>query len=148
MKPVSSLTQRQARFVEEFLRDANGTQAAIRAGYGVVSARVTAHRLLTNAAVSEAIGARQHADRQRLGMEREDVLKGLLEAVYMAREQMNPAGMVAGLREIGKLMGLYAPQHIQLAMEPVAMQELQVLESMSDTELLALIHQERSMAAH
>ena len=139
MKTVSSLTQRQARFVEEFLRDANGTQAAIRAGYGVASARVTAHRLLTNAAVSEAIGARHHADRQRLGGEREDVLKGLLEAVYMAREQMNPAGMVAGLREIGKLMGLYAPIAAKVEVVTGTGLAMAAIEQMTDAELQRLI---------
>lgn len=133
------LTPKQRRFVEEYLVDANGTQAAIRAGYGVASARVTAHRLLTNAAVSEAIGTRQHADRQRLGMEREDVLKGLLEAVYMAREQMNPAGMVAGLREIGKLMGFYAPQHVNVSVEAAPSDELRRMEAMSDSELEAFV---------
>jgi hypothetical protein len=139
MKTASSLTQRQARFVEEFLLDANGTQAAIRAGYGVASARVTAHRLLTNAAVSEAIGTRQHADRQRLGMAREDVLKGLLEAIDLAREQMNPAGMVAGLREIGKLMGFYAPQHVNVSVGAAPSDELRRMEAMSDSELEAFV---------
>lgn len=139
MKTASSLTQRQARFVEEFLLDANGTQAAIRAGYGVASARVTAHRLLTNAAVFEAIGTRQHADRQRLGMAREDVLKGLLEAIDLAREQMNPAGMVAGLREIGKLMGFYAPQHVNVSVRAAPSDELRRMEAMSDSELEAFV---------
>ena len=34
------LTPRQSRFVDEYLVDANGTQAAIRAGYSATGARV------------------------------------------------------------------------------------------------------------
>ena len=102
---TSAMTPRQARFVDEYLIDGNGTQAATRAGYGAAGARVAAHRLLTNVAISSAIEARQRVDATRLSVDRNRVLTGLLEAVEMAREQRNPAGMVAGLREIGKLMG-------------------------------------------
>ena len=103
------MTAKQTRFIDEYLVDANGTQAAIRAGYGAAGARVAAHRLLTNVAISRAIEARQRVDAARLFIDRESVLVGLLGAVQMAREQRNPAGMVAGLRELSKLMGLYAP---------------------------------------
>ena len=86
MLHAPTLSDRQVRFVAEYLVDANGTQAAIRAGYGAAGARVAAHRLLTNVAICSAIEARQRADGERLGVRRQDVLKGLLEAVYMARD--------------------------------------------------------------
>ena len=41
-----TLTAKQARFVEEYLVDLNGTQAAIRAGYSPKTAAATASRLL------------------------------------------------------------------------------------------------------
>lgn len=133
------MTAKQARFIDEYLVDANGTQAAIRAGYGAAGARVAAHRLLTNVAISSAIEARQSADAARLFIDRENVLKGLLEAVEMAREQQNPAGMVAGLREVGRLMGFYAPERVKMALEPGAVQEMRRLETLSDQELLAMV---------
>lgn len=135
------LTDKQVRFIDEYLVDANGTQAAVRAGYGAAGARVTAHRLLTNIAISSAIAARQHADAAVLRVKRQDVLKGLLEAVHMAREQRNPAGMVAGLREIGKLMGLYAPERVKVEVDAGHAAELRRLERMTDGELLALMAQ-------
>ena len=141
MSAASPLTAKQARFIDEYLVDANGTQAAIRAGYGAPGARVAAHRLLTNVAISSAITARQRADGERLVVQRQDVLKGLLEAVYIAREQGNPAGMVAGLREVGKLMGLYAPERVKLAVDAGQAAELRRLEAMSDEELVALMAQ-------
>src|SRR4051794_28830268 len=49
------LTARQTRFVQEYLVDLNGTQAAIRAGYSRGSAAVEASRLLRNAKVFDAI---------------------------------------------------------------------------------------------
>lgn len=62
MTAHTPMTAKQARFIDEYLVDANGTQAAIRAGYGAAGARVAAHRLLTNVAISSAIEARQSAD--------------------------------------------------------------------------------------
>ena len=41
-------TPLQARFVQEYLKDLNGTQAVIRSGYSETGAAVTANRLLTN----------------------------------------------------------------------------------------------------
>jgi hypothetical protein len=102
---------------------------------------VAAHRLLTNVAISSAIETRQKADASRLSVERETVLTQLLEAVEMARAQMNPAGMVVGLREIGKLMGLYAPERVKVAVDAGQAAEWRRLEAMSDEELVALIAQ-------
>lgn len=130
------LTSRQARFIEEYLLDANGTQAAIRAGYSPTGARVAAHRLLTNVAVSSAIEARQRTEAVRLRVERLDVLKGLLEAVYMARRQRNPAAMVVALREVGKLLGLYAPQRVKVEADSAVAAEMGRWERMSDAELI------------
>lgn len=39
----------------EYVKDGNATKAAIRAGYSARSARVTGHRLLTNAALQQRL---------------------------------------------------------------------------------------------
>jgi len=52
-----ALTPKQTRFAEEYLLDMNATQAAIRAGYSVNGADVTASRLLGKASVREVIEA-------------------------------------------------------------------------------------------
>lgn len=49
------LTTKQKRFVAEYLIDLNGKQAAVRAGYTVRRAEVTASELLANRKVSEAV---------------------------------------------------------------------------------------------
>lgn len=49
------LTDSQERFVQEYVVDLNGTQAAIRAGYSADTAREQASRLLTNVAIQSAI---------------------------------------------------------------------------------------------
>jgi phage terminase small subunit len=81
---MADLTPRQARFVEEYLIDLNGTQAAIRAGYSARSADVEASRLLANAKVAESV-ARAKAERSaRVGLHADRVLEELA-AIGFAR---------------------------------------------------------------
>jgi|NGEPerStandDraft_6_1074524.scaffolds.fasta_scaffold687195_1 phage terminase small subunit len=42
------LTARQKQFALEYLKDLNGTQAAVRTGYSARTAKAAASRLLTN----------------------------------------------------------------------------------------------------
>lgn len=55
---MSKLTEKQKRFVEEYLIDLNATQAAIRAGYSPKTAYSAGQRLLKNVEVRKAIDER------------------------------------------------------------------------------------------
>ena len=72
------LTARQMRFVDEYLKDLNATQAAIRAGYKATTAvAANAARLLTNVKVQEAIEARKQARVERVELEQDWVVNEL-----------------------------------------------------------------------
>lgn len=135
------MTQRQARFIEEFLVDANGTQAAIRAGTAPAGAHVWASRTLRDPKVAAELKRRQATVSARLSIERENVLKGLLEAVDMAREQQNPMGMIRGWAELARMLGLYQPEVRRVELGVGQQSTLQRMEAMSDQQLLTLIAQ-------
>lgn len=81
---MAALTPRQERFVEEYLRDLNATQAAIRSGYSARSAAEIGRQLLEKTGVAEAV-ARAKAERSaRLGLTQDRVLEELA-AVAFAR---------------------------------------------------------------
>ena len=71
--PDDGLTDRRRRFVDEYLVDLNGTQAAIRAGYAPRGAGTEASRLLKNAEIRAAIDERLDAE----ALTRKEVLAGL-----------------------------------------------------------------------
>mgnify|MGYP003414594006 FL=1 len=56
-KAKKNLTQRQIRFVQDFMKSNNVTQAAIRSGYSKKTASVQGSRLLTNVKVAEYVDA-------------------------------------------------------------------------------------------
>ncbi|MCT8655972.1 terminase small subunit, partial [Glaesserella parasuis] len=80
----SKLTDKQQRFVEEYLIDLNATQAAIRAGYSEKTARSIGQRLLTFVDIQEAIQEAQNKRAARVNVTQDDVLKGLLEIISMS----------------------------------------------------------------
>lgn len=137
MTAASTLSAKQAKFVAEYLVDGNGSRAALAAGYGESGRSVAAVRLLGNASVRAAIEARQGVDARRLQIERQDVIQGLLEAVQMARERREPAAMVAAWRELGRLLGFYAPERREVAV--VAGVGRARYEAMSDRELAEIV---------
>ncbi|KKJ78639.1 hypothetical protein WH95_00625 [Kiloniella litopenaei] len=73
------LTERQKRFVEEYLIDFNATQAALRAGYSPNSIKQSASRTLNNPLVQEAIEQAKADRSQRLQIDADYVLKGAVE---------------------------------------------------------------------
>lgn len=76
------LTVKQKRFVDEYLVDFNGTQAAIRAGYATRSAEVTAAKLLRNAKVQAEISRRQQDLQRRTEVSQDRVVKELARVAF------------------------------------------------------------------
>jgi len=132
------LTAKQERFVAEYLVDGNGTQAALRSGYSARTARVIAYENLLKPAVRTALQARQGVIARQVDLTRQDVLAGLLEAVALARQQANPAGMIAGLREIAKMCGYYAPERTQITLSGESQKLRTQLEAMSNADLIGI----------
>ena len=68
---------KHARFIAEYLLDLNATQAAVRAGYSVKTAKQQGSRLLTNADIAAAIETAQAARVERTGITEARVLAEL-----------------------------------------------------------------------
>lgn len=69
---MPKLTEKQQRFVEEYLLDLNATQAAIRAGYSISTASEQGSRLLRNVKVQDAIVQEKRRRNERINKEREE----------------------------------------------------------------------------
>lgn len=81
-----ALTPKQQRFVDEYIIDLNGRQAAIRTGYAERSAEVTASRLLSNANISLAINKALASRSQRTEITADYVLSTILETVERCKQ--------------------------------------------------------------
>lgn len=72
-----ALTDKQRRFVEEYLLDLNATQAAIRAGYSEKTANEQGSRLLANVSVAAAVAQAQKSRSERTQITADKVLAEL-----------------------------------------------------------------------
>jgi phage terminase small subunit len=72
-----ALNPKQQRFVAEYLKDLNATQAAIRAGYSEKTAPQIASRLLTNVKVASAVAEGQQVIAEKAGVTVEKVVNEL-----------------------------------------------------------------------
>jgi hypothetical protein len=132
------MSPRQARFIAEYAVDGNAAAAARRAGYSPRSSRVNGPRLLSNAAVREALHVSQQAEAERLQLDRQQVLNGLMEAVEIARAKADAHALIRAWSEIGKMCGFYAPERKTVEVSVASRRVIDKLESMSDEELLVL----------
>ncbi|TDS92831.1 terminase small subunit [Erwinia rhapontici] len=69
-----NLTDQQRRFVAEYLKDNNATQAAVRAGYSVASAGQLGYQLLQKLSIIDAITEQQTAQMSRVLISADTVL--------------------------------------------------------------------------
>lgn len=74
---MASLTEKQQRFVDEYLIDLNATQAAIRAGYSKRTARKIAQENLTKLDIKTRIEERMAEKEKKLIADQNEVLKYL-----------------------------------------------------------------------
>jgi phage terminase small subunit len=77
------LTKRQRIFVAHYLKDGNGTKAAIAAGYSKKGARVAGVRLLTNANVSAEITEKSEKLIKKLEISAENVLQEIARLAFL-----------------------------------------------------------------
>lgn len=85
----NALTPKQAAFVIEYLKDLNGTQAAIRAGYSERTANEQASRLLANVNIATAVQKAMDERSERTKIDADFVLEGI-KRVTQRCEQAEP----------------------------------------------------------
>lgn len=78
-----ALTEKQKRFVEEYLIDLNATQAAIRAGYSVKTADQQGSRMLANVKVQQAISVAMAERSKRTGVNQDRVVLELAKIAFV-----------------------------------------------------------------
>lgn len=96
---MSQLTPGQQRFIEEYLVDLNGGQAAKRAGYSDTNGShyQTAARLLRNVTISSAIDKALAERGERLGARSDNVVKELMRIAFADPRRVmswNESGLV------------------------------------------------------
>lgn len=95
------LAPKHARFVAEYRKDLNATQAAIRAGYSRKTARAQGARLLTDADIAGAIAQQAAAALERAELSADRVLEELRRLAFSdVRGLFDEAGNLKPLKDL------------------------------------------------
>ncbi|HDS1139592.1 TPA: terminase small subunit [Stenotrophomonas maltophilia] len=105
------LTPKQQRFVQEYLQDHNGTQAAIRAGYSESTARQQGSRLLTEPRIQAAVRAGQQKVAKKAEVTIDSLMAELEQARKLALKEKQASAAVTATMGKGKLAGLLVEKH-------------------------------------
>jgi len=156
---TAKLNRRQELFCHEYVVDANGGKAAIRAGYATSSARVTACRLLGRPAIQDRVSELMAERMERVGADADAVVRGLrtvADRSMQARQvldregkptgewEFNAAGANRALELLGRHLGLFNDK-IQLGLAEARVRELVnqvvqvIVRHVNDTSVLAAI---------
>lgn len=101
---MSQLNEKQKKFVDEYLKDLNGTQAALRAGYAESSSRHRASALLARDDVQDRIQEQLSKIEKKNIATVEDVLEFLSQSLFeeLDEEVLMTIGTGEGTSQIAK----------------------------------------------
>lgn len=80
---MAKLTEKQQRFVDEYLIDLNATQAAIRAGYSAKTACEQGARLLANVKIQGTIAEHMAERSKRTGVNQDRIVRELAKIAFV-----------------------------------------------------------------
>lgn len=135
----SILTEKQNNFVEALLDGKTQSAAAAEAGYANASGGAVAEH---SANVQHALREARNELSSAAQVKRADLVEILMESIGMARMMADPMGMIAGAREVGKMLGLYAPEEKKIDLTINQERLLRQYEELSDDDLLRVIEGE------
>lgn len=142
---MATLTPRQARFVEEYLIDLNGAQAAIRAGYKAVNARNIAYGHLAKPHIQAAIAEGRKQQAERLQISADWVLHELRRVYYKCIEddpgkgRFDSAGANRSLELIGRHLNMFKDKvEIEIGQDAVYLELMAIVRARMAAKALAV----------
>lgn len=132
------LTDKQKAFTQSWAKGNSIGRACLDAGFTEDSIGYRLARMPNVLALKAQLSAKYEEEAQ---MDRKQVMDGFKEAIEMAKLMAEPANMIAGWREIGKMCGYYAPVETRVKVDVTGNIILDKMNSMTDAELLKVISQ-------
>lgn len=111
MITTQELTDRQARFCEEYLIDLNATQAAIRAGYSEKTAREQAAQNLSKLNIQEKIAELKAERAKRTEMTQDSVIQELAAVARAEIKGVRAVDKLKALELLGKHLGMFVERY-------------------------------------
>jgi len=104
---IDILTPKQRMFCEEFTKDLNASQAAIRAGYDTEFPNRIGNQLMSNPGIKIAVDALLLQKSNNNDVTKDYVLRKIVAQVEKADTNNNPSAALRGLELLAKHLGMF-----------------------------------------
>lgn len=131
----AELSKQQAIYVAQRAKGHTKQESAIMAGYKVEENGVV--KVERSEKVQTALTQARKETAKNLGLTKEDIAQGLLDAANMAKVMADPSAMVRAYSELGKMLGFYEPEKKKVTHE-LGEKTIEALKSLPDHELAKL----------
>jgi len=144
---TAGLTIKQDKFAREYVKDGNGTRAAIAAGYSDTGAHVQSSQNLRKAKVSEAIKALRKRQQERLDLSREKIVNDVAHLAEQAAANDEFSAAIKANELIMKAQGYLIERTMSVSVD-VTQSHLDALQAYTDKRIdEALMRAEKGASA-
>lgn len=139
---MSGLTIKQERFAREYVKDGNGTRAAIKAGYSRKSSKVIASQTLTKVNVSEAIAKLRRRQAERLDVSRDKLINDVAHIAEQAQIEGEYNAAINANTLIMKAQGYLVERQLNMSVD-ITQSHLEALQQYTDRRIDDAVSQVR-----
>lgn len=114
MSVDKKLTDKQLKFIDEYMIELNATKAYVAAGYSAKLAHTNGAKLLQNTTIREEIDRRKAASAIQAGVTRDEIIADLkaIKDSFKGADKYPPHAMKA-IEILNKMLGYDAPTKIE-----------------------------------
>jgi hypothetical protein len=131
----NGLTKKQTEFLAFYTSCAFLPMKEICRQAGVTPSQVAQWKL-KSPAFRRQLDIEHNRTQQAAGMDRKQVLQGILEAIEIAKDMRQPSSMISGWREVGRMCGFYEPERREITLSVDKKELMKELRNMSTHDLL------------
>ena len=129
------LTKKQTEFLAIYTSCAFLPMKEICRQAGVKPSQVAQWKL-KSPAFRRQLDIEYNRSQQAAGMDRAQVLQGILEAIEIAKDMRQPSSMISGWKEVGRMCGFYEPERREITLSVDKKELLREIKDMSTSQLL------------
>lgn len=135
---VSPMNKRQKAYVQNRARGMSRERSAILAGYP--AGQEAGKQVESMPTVQEELAKIRAQMADAAGVSKEDIVQMLMDAAALAKLQADPTALVGAARELGKMLGFYAPE-VKKTISSIDKNDLRkALRDMQEDELYRLAY--------
>lgn len=129
------LTKKQTEFLAIYTSCAFLPMKEICRQAGVKPSQVAQWKL-KSPAFRRQLDIEYNRSQQAAGMDRKQVLQGILEAIEIAKDMRQPSSMISGWKEVGRMCGFYEPERREITLSVDKKEVLREIQEMDTKDLL------------